>query len=111
MALLVEGGKCKIQEKKVHCGKSNIFYKHVGHVSHTGANFTTKETPGATCALSQGHLSDWTFDVRDEPELDNLTFPFDFWVLRTGLVKQGTRAGQLIFAEITHPQGSSFFFI
>ena len=23
----------------------------LGHVSHTGANFTTKETPGATCDL------------------------------------------------------------
>ena len=23
----------------------------LGHVSHTGANFTTKETPGATCAM------------------------------------------------------------
>ena len=24
----------------------------LGHVSHTGANFTTKETPGATCEVS-----------------------------------------------------------
>ena len=29
MALLVDGGKCKIQGKKVHCRKSNIFINPV----------------------------------------------------------------------------------
>ena len=30
----------------------------LGHVSHPGANFTTKETPGATCvALKRGHFA------------------------------------------------------
>ena len=27
----------------------------LGHVSHTGANFTTKETRGATCAMPTPH--------------------------------------------------------